>query len=282
MITLTMIVRRGIGLCAMALCSASWCAESPPPQFKVVAFYNTPANESAHVTFAHDANRWFLQKGVEYNFSYESTTNWDQMNAGFLSRYQVVLFLDSRPDNRAQRKAFEEYMDHGGAWMGFHFAAFALTPSEFPQNWDWYHQNFLGSGEYMGNSWPPTPAVLRIEDTQHPATTNLPVTFKSAPSEWYRWKNNLRTNSNIKVLLSIDPTSFPVGKSVKPNETWTSGDYPVIWTNQKYKMIYMNMGHDDLDYTVNPHKQLSSTFDSKVQDQLILNSLLWLGGGKKP
>jgi hypothetical protein len=47
-------------------------------------------------------------------------------------------------------------------------------------------------------------------------------------------------------------------------------------------MIYMNMGHDDLDYTVNPHKQLSSTFDSKVQDQLILNSLLWLGGGKKP
>lgn len=277
-----MIVRRGIGLCAMALCSASWCAESPPPQFKVVAFYNTPANESAHVTFAHDANRWFLQKGVEYNFSYESTTNWDQMNAGFLSRYQVVLFLDSRPDNRAQRKAFEEYMDHGGAWMGFHFAAFALTPSEFPQNWDWYHQNFLGSGEYMGNSWPPTPAVLRIEDTQHPATTNLPVTFKSAPSEWYRWKNNLRTNSNIKVLLSIDPTSFPVGKSVKPNETWTSGDYPVIWTNQKYKMIYMNMGHDDLDYTVNPHKQLSSTFDSKVQDQLILNSLLWLGGGKKP
>ena len=71
-----------------------------------------------------------------------------------------------------------------------------------------------------------------------------------------------------------------MGKSVEPNETWTSGDYPVIWTDLKYKMIYMNMGHDDLDYKVNPHKQLSSTFDSKMQDELILNSLLWLGGGK--
>lgn len=280
MITLTNIIRRSVAFVAMALGSAGWCTESPVPQFKVVAFYTTPANESAHVTFAQDANRWFRQKGVEYNFSYESTTNWDQMNTAFLSRYQVVLFLDSRPDNPDQRKAFEEYMDHGGAWMGFHFAAFALTPSEFPQNWDWYHENFLGSGEYLGNSWPPTAAVLRVEDTQHPATKNLPVTFKSAPSEWYRWKNNLRTNSNIKVLLSIDPTSFPVGKSVEPNETWTSGDYPVIWTNLKYKMIYMNMGHDDLDYKVNPHKQLSSTFDSKMQDELILNSLLWLGGGK--
>ena len=138
------------------------------------------------------------------------------MNTAFLSRYQVVLFLDSRPDNPDQRKAFEEYMDHGGAWMGFHFAAFALTPSEFPQNWDWYHENFLGSGEYLGNSWPPTAAGLRVEDTQHPATKNLPVTFKSAPSEWYRWKNNLRTNSNIKVRCPLIRPAFRWGKASSP------------------------------------------------------------------
>jgi hypothetical protein len=280
MITFKIMVRWGMAFCAMALCSVGLCAESPAPQFKVVAFYTTPANESAHVSFACDANRWFPQMGAKFNFSYEATTNWNQMNAAFLSQYQVVIFLDSRPDNPAQRKAFEDYMEHGGAWMGFHFAGFALTPSEFPQNWDWYHQRFLGSGEYVGNTWPPVPAVLRVEDTQHLATKNLPATFKSAPSEWYCWKNNLRTNPDIKVLLSIDPASFPLGKSLKPNETWHSGDYPVVWTNQKYKMIYMNMGHDDLDYKASPHKQLSSTFDSESQNHLILNSLLWLGGRK--
>ena len=55
-------------------------------------------------------------------------------------------------------------MEKGGAWMGFHFAGFALTPSAVPQNWDWYHNEFLGSGSYVGNTWRPTSAVLRVED----------------------------------------------------------------------------------------------------------------------
>ena len=37
--------------------------------------------------------------------------------------------------------------------MGFHFAGFALTPSAFPQNWDWYHNDFIGAGQYKGNTW---------------------------------------------------------------------------------------------------------------------------------
>ena len=52
--------------------------------------------------------------------------------AGHVSRVQVVLFLDTRPDAPAERDAFRRYMEHGGAWMGFHFAAFALTPSKYP------------------------------------------------------------------------------------------------------------------------------------------------------
>jgi hypothetical protein len=42
--------------------------------------------------------------------------------------------------------AFEKYMKGGGGWMGFHFSAFALNQSAVPQNWDWYHNVFLGSG----------------------------------------------------------------------------------------------------------------------------------------
>jgi len=280
MTTITTMVRRGIALGALVLCSASINAQSPAPQFKVVAFY-TGKNDPAHVSFVHEANRWFPQMAAKYNFSYEATTNWNQLNAAFLSRCQVVLFLDTRPDAPAQRKAFEVYMERGGAWMGFHYAAFALTPSDDPQNWDWYHQKFLGSGEYLSNTWRPTSAVLRVEDTRHPVTRNLPATFKSAPNEWYRWKNDLRANPDIKVLLSIDPASFPLGTGPKTNEIWRSGDYPVVWTNQKYKMIYMNMGHNDMDYEHKTDKELSSTFESETQNLLMVDSLLWLAGGKK-
>jgi uncharacterized protein len=277
MTTLQAIIRRGIALAAVVACSASLNAQSPAPRFKVVALY-TGTSDLAHISFVHEANRWFPQMAAKYGFSYEATTNWNQLNAAFLSQYQVVLFLDTRPDAPAQRQAFEDYMKHGGAWMGFHFAGFALTPSDFPQNWDWYHDEFLGAGEYVSNTWRPTSAVLRVEDTNHPATRNLPVTFNSAPNEWYRWKNNLRANASIKVLLSIDPASFPLGTGPKPNEIWHRGDYPVVWTNLKYKMIYLNMGHDDMDYEHKTNKQLSSTFGSETQNQLILDSLLWLGG----
>jgi uncharacterized protein len=261
------------------VCASSSGAQSPAPKFKVVAFY-TARNDQAHISFVQEANRWFPEMAVGHGFSYLPTTNWSQLNQEFLSNYQVVIFLDTRPDDAAQRKSFQNYMEKGGAWMGFHFAGFALTPSAFPQNWDWYHNQFLGAGEYVSNTWRPTSAILRVEDTNHPATMRLPVTFKSSPSEWYRWKTDLRTNSDIKILLAIDPTSFPLGTGPKPHEIWHEGYYPVVWTNNKYRMIYFNMGHNDIDYEHNTKQELSLTFTNAVQNKLILDGLLWLGSGK--
>jgi hypothetical protein len=165
--------------------------------------------------------------------------------------------------------------------MGFHFAGFALTPSKFPQDWDWYHQEFLGSGSYLGNTWRPTAALLRVEDPGHPATKGLPQTFRSSPNEWYKWSSDLRTNGNIKILLSIDPASFPLGSGPKAHEIWQSGYYPVAWTNQKYRIIYFNMGHNDIDYENKTNKELSFTFGNQLQNQLTLNALEWLGTMKK-
>jgi hypothetical protein len=250
------------------------------PKFSVIAFY-TAKNDIAHISFVHQANRWFPTVAKKYNFRYDSTDNWNNLNKEFLSHYQLVVFLDTRPDDPAQRDAFKEYMDHGGAWMGFHFAAFALTPSAFPQNWDWYHQQFLGSGEYQSNTWRPTSAVLRVENKKHPVTKNLPNTFSSSPNEWYRWENDLRLNRDIQILLSINTTSFPLGTGPKQHEIWHSGYYPVVWTNKKYKMIYLNMGHNDIDYENKTNKELSFMFDNEVQNQLIIDGLMWLGSRDK-
>ena len=247
------------------------------PKFKVIAFY-TAKDDKAHISFVHEANRWFPKMAAKYNFQYDSTNNWHNMNAEFLSRYQVVLFLDTRPDDPAQREAFQKYMENGGGWMGFHFSAFALTPSDFPQNWDWFHNRFLGSGQYVSNTWHPTSEILKVEDHNFPATRQLPDTFQSAPNEWYRWENDLRKNLDIKVLLSIDPASFPLGNGPKQSEIWHSGYYPVVWTNKKYKMIYMNMGHNDIDYDHKTDKELSFTLNNEMEDKLIIDALLWLGG----
>jgi uncharacterized protein len=255
--------------------SSCFMQTAAQPVFSVIAFY-TAKNDQAHISFVHEANRWFNKKAKENGFKYDSTNNWNNMNPGFLSHFQVVIFLDTRPETPDQRAAFEQYMEKGGAWMGFHFAGFALTPSDFPQNWDWYHNQFLGCGEYKGNTWRPTSAVLRIEATGHPVANGLPETFKSAPNEWYSWQKDIRKNPDIVVLLSIDSTSFPLGTGPKLYEIWHGGDYPVVWTNKKFKMIYINMGHNDIDYEHNTNKELSHTFENELQDKLILNALNWL------
>jgi len=268
-------------VCGIWLFSAVTLARPHKKMFKVIGFY--PAStEQAHMSFIHEANQWFVKAGNQYGFTYDSTSNWGNMNTSFLSQYQVVVFLDARPDSVSQRNAFKAYMDAGGGWMGFHFAGFALTPSDFNQNWDWYHNTFLGAGQYVSNTWRPTAAILRVEARNHPFTKHLPATIKAAPNEWYRWEKDLRDNPDIDILLSIDSTSFPLGTGPKPHEIWHSGYYPVVWANRQYHMVYFNMGHNDIGVIANKNVDLSSTFESKQQNKLIVNSLLWLGSANRP
>jgi hypothetical protein len=270
-----------IGILLILFCQAvSGVEKFRTPKFRVIAFY-TAENDQAHASFVHEANRWFAKMAVENNFFYDSTNDWDNLNIGFLSLYQVVIFLDSRPEKIPQRQAFEKYIEAGGAWMGFHFSAFALNQTEFPQNWDWYHNKFLGSGEYSGNTWRPTSAILHIDDKRNPAVRHLPQTFTSSPNEWYKWKNDLRENPDIRILVSIDSSSFPLGTGPKLNEIWHSGYYPVVWTNRNYRMLYINMGHNDIDYEHNTNADLSQTFANKNIDRLVMNGLYWLARKRK-
>jgi hypothetical protein len=64
-----------------------------------------------------------------------------------------------------------------------------------------------------------------------------------------------------------------------PNEweIWYDGYYPVVWTNKKFNMMYVNMGHNDIAYESN-NEELSHTFDSEVQNRLIIDGLKWLAG----
>lgn len=250
-------------------------AGAPKPLFRVIAFY-TARQDAAHISFVHEANRWFPEMARQYRFQYDSTNNWQNLNAKFLEQYQVVIFLDTRPEDSMQREAFRQYMENGGAWMGFHFSGFALTPSAYDQNWNWYHDYFIGAGQYKGNTWRPTSAILKVENRNHPATKKLPATFTSAPNEWYSWEKDLRADPDIEVLLSIDPASFPLGTGPKAHEIWHSGDYPVVWTNRKFRMLYLNMGHNDIDYENGTNRELSFQFKNEIQNKLVMDGLFWL------
>jgi type 1 glutamine amidotransferase len=249
----------------LAVRTAEAAAATP---FKVLAFYNGTW-DAAHIDFDKEAKVWFPQAGAQYGFTWEATTDWSRLSASGLAGYQVIMFLDDSPP-ADRRAAFQTYMQNGGGFLGFHVSAFTTSAND----WSWYYNTFLGSGNFVTNTWGPTAETLKIEDPSHPSTAGLPATIQSAVSEWYSWGNDLRQNPNIDILASMDASTFPVGSD--PNQQWHSGYYPIMWTNKNYKMLYANFGHNGMNYDTNT--RTSSTFDSAQQNQWLINGLLWLGG----
>ncbi|WP_239164698.1 ThuA domain-containing protein [Actinoplanes palleronii] len=236
--------------------------------FKVLAFYNGTW-DAAHIDFDKEARDWFPKTGAANGFTWEATTDWSRLSTSGLAGVQVVMFLDDGPPAE-RRAAFQQYMQNGGGFLGFHVSAFTTDAN----SWSWYYNTFLGSGNFATNTWGPTAETLKIEDRTHPSTAGLPATIQSSVSEWYSWSNDLRQNPNIDILASIDASSFPVGSD--PNQQWRSGFYPLMWTNKNYKMLYANFGHNGMNYETNT--RTSSTFASAQQNQWLIQGLQWLGG----
>lgn len=224
------------------------------PRFKVLAFYSNHV-ESDHVKFAHDAIHFFKELTAGNGFVFDTTSNMADMNEAKLANYQLVMWLNDFPQSEDQRKAFENYMENGGGWYGFHVAAY----NDRDTKWPWM-VDFLGGAVFYRNNWPPMPAKLVVDDATHDVTKCLPSTFISPINEWYQWKPSPRERQNIKVLVTLSPENYPFGlKDIVPD-----GDFPVVWTNTDYRMIYLNMGHG------------LRIFNDPIQNMLIINALRWV------
>lgn len=78
------------------------------------------------------------------------------LNAAHLEHVDIVLWLNGSPHTELQRTAFEQYMEHGGGWPGFHAAAY----NDSDTRWQWLVQ-FLGGAVFYGNSWLPSPRASK-------------------------------------------------------------------------------------------------------------------------
>ena len=139
--------------------------------------------------------------------------------------------------------------------MGFHASAY----NDKRTNWPWYVQ-FLGGGVFKCNNWPPQPALAVLDETRHPVTKALPKEFVLPASEFYQWSPEPRANKDIQVLLSLSPKNYPIG--IK--DIVYGGDWPIVWTNRNYRMIYLNMGHGNQE------------FKDANQDLLFVSAFRWI------
>ena len=241
------------------LLSMTVSVEAQGTRFRVLAFWTT-GGEVDHSDFARQAIAFYTEAAARDHFEFRATTDWKEMNAETLARTGVVVWLNGEPNTDEERTAFESYMEHGGGWLGTHVSGY----NDRNTKWRWF-VDFFGGAVFFANNWPPLPATLHVDDPRHPVVKGLPRSFVAPANEWYVWKPSPRANPDVKVLVTLDPSSYPIGFK----DRLLSGDCPVVWTNTKYRMVYLNMGHGD---------KVMSTPEMRT---LFENALLWVGRAGK-
>lgn len=224
------------------------------PRFKALIYYTQHAEE-AHVQFAEQATTFFKKLNYGDGFVLDITTDFSKYPYEKLKEYNVIIMLNTSPNTKAERDAFEQYMENGGGWVGFHAAAY----NDKNTHWPWFVK-FLGGGVFYCNNWPPQPVLVEVDNEEHPVTKNLPASFVAPASEWYQWTPSPRQNKDVEVLLSLSPKNYPLGIKDVVN----FGDFPIVWSNKNYRMIYLNMGHGDEE------------FIDGTQNLLLVNVFRWV------
>ena len=224
------------------------------PRFKALIYYTQHAEE-AHVQFAEQATTFFKKLNYGDGFVLDITTDFSKYPYEKLKEYNVIIMLNTSPNTKAERDAFEQYMENGGGWGGFHAAAY----NDKNTHWPWFVK-FLGGGVFYCNNWPPQPVLVEVDNEEHPVTKNLPASFVAPASEWYQWTPSPRQNKDVEVLLSLSPKNYPLGIKDVVN----FGDFPIVWSNKNYRMIYLNMGHGDEE------------FIDGTQNLLLVNAFRWV------
>ena len=224
------------------------------PRFKALIYYTQHAEE-AHVQFAEQATTFFKKLNYGDGFVLDITTDFSKYPYEKLKEYNVIIMLNTSPNTKAERDAFEQYMENGGGWVGFHAAAY----NDKNTHWPWFVK-FLGGGVFYCNNWPPQPVLVEVDNEEHPVTKNLPASFVAPASEWYQWTPSPRQNKDVEVLLSLSPKNYPLGIKDVVN----FGDFPIVWSNKNYRMIYLNMGHGDEEII------------DGTQNLLLVNAFRWV------
>jgi uncharacterized protein len=176
----------------------------------------------------------------------------------YLNQFDGVMMMTNGnlPMTDAQKKMLTDFVRGGKALIGAHCAS--LTFYNYPE-----FGEMLG-GYFNRNLPQGTIAVLKVEDTKHPATkmlgTGWPLVdefylFGTAPWDAARpdenidvlFKNKIPmgfSRDRVHVLLSLDTERMDMTK--QPNLK-RGGDYPQAWTKEfgKGRTFYTSLGHRD-------------------------------------
>ncbi len=215
--------------CLLLISLTIFIAKETTKKNKNILFFSkTTAFRHASIPKGKEA---LLLLGKQNNILVDTTEDASFFTPGKLKQYDAVVFLSTTGNilTDEQQKAFEEYIKSGKGFVGIHAAAF----TEY--DWPWYNKLV---GAYFLSHPKQQKAKLTITDHKHASTKHLPTTWERF-DEWYNYKSR---NKDVKVLMTIDESSYEGGKE--------GAYHPMAWYHQfdGGRAFYTALGHTDESY----------------------------------
>ncbi|MBC7902613.1 MAG: ThuA domain-containing protein [Gemmatimonadaceae bacterium] len=201
----------------------------PLPKASVLVFSKTNGYRHKSIEPGIEAIK---KLGAENGFAVEATEDSLAFNSKNLKKFRAVIFLNPTLDvlGEEQQRAFEKYIQAGGGFVGIHAAA------DCEYKWPWYVKLVGASFESHPNQ---QDAKLTVLDHKHPSTKHLPAVWERF-DEWYNFKD---MNPDVKVLISIDESSYKGGKN--------GTNHPMSWYHSYDggRAFYTEFGHTDKSFS---------------------------------
>ncbi|MEO1448348.1 MAG: ThuA domain-containing protein [Bacteroidota bacterium] len=196
------------------------------------------------------------------------TDNGAVFNPGQLQEIDVVIWnnVTGRVLNDDQRKAFKDWLMHGGGFVAIHGAG------DFSHRWDWYSDSVLRAHFSHHNlSTEPVPATLSLEsDTLHPGLSEGLASSLTHADEWYVFTDNPREQGS-GILYTVDESEFDPSGNIpflaNDKDFGMGEDHPVAW--------YHGLGSGRVFYTSLGHH--GGAFTSENTQRMLVNAVEWVG-----
>jgi type 1 glutamine amidotransferase len=210
----------------------SACTDDPPVDNRDRVLVYTRATGVRHDEALAAATPVLTARLAMENVVPDFTEDPAQFNETNLDRYRAVIFLYTSGNDILEldgKAALEQFVRHGGGWLGVHSAAETETA------WPFYKsmQVVYAAGAPAAAQ----PATVTLALAGHAALRNVPAEPWIATDEWYNFASNPRTVLGVDVLLTVDEATYTGG---------TMGtDHPIAWVQERLigRVEFTALGH---------------------------------------
>jgi uncharacterized protein len=212
---------------------------------KINGFKDVPGFNAAHAAF--------LALAKEHGWSITVTDRGGAFTPAILRRFDAVIWNNISGDvlTLPERRAFRQWMEHGGAYIGVHGSA-----GDPVYWWDWYTDDLIGA-RFKAHPFPHQfqDATIIVDDPASPVAAGLPAQW-TWKDEWYSFKSDPRAGG-AHVIARLDESTYD--PDFRGTSVAMGADHPIAWTRcigpnpaSQGRMFYSAIGHRPESYA-DPH-----------------------------